>query len=438
MTDGSFRSVAHTPSGGDGTTVLESAHLEAVLDDELASRDATAFVHAGPVRDPELRYCLQLSAASRSATSGSASADTGRGDRNGTRGRTVVAIGYDGTDWLCRSADESGAHPAVELARDLSERASSAADSSVDAGGSTDEAPTTVLTPPTIPHDAALYLESEGAFSLSSTDAVDRARAEKTDGERARIEAAQRAAAAGVRRGASVLASAAVEDGRLVADGAPLTADRLRTAIDAAIVEAGAFPRGNTVVEFAGADDGADSALRPGEPIVLAATPRGPDGYHGRLARTLVVDGDGGRERRAHVAVTQAFRSSRAMLTAGTESVTAVEADLEAEIRAFGEDGRIEAQVAGVGLEPCERPVAGGDDVGPGSVVRLEAAVDLDGETDEQNADGNGTWIRIADVFAKDSGVDADGRTDVERLAALSRSLEPTALLGDDESENAN
>nr|WP_245977526.1 M24 family metallopeptidase [Halopiger aswanensis] len=400
---------------------LEADRLEAVLDDELASRGAAAFVHAGTIRDPALRYCLQLSSARRFAAAGSDEASLG--DLSGTRARTVLAIGYDGTDWLCRSSAASGTHPAVELASDLSERVSTADGSEDSEGGNG----ATVLAPSTIPHDAALYLENEGELSLASTDAIDRARAEKTDGERVRIETAQRGAAAGIRRGASVLASATAEDGRLVVDGAPLTATRLRTVIDEAIVGAGAFPAGNTVVDFP-ASDGADSALRPGEPIVLSATPQGPDGYHGRLARTLVVDSDGGRERRAHVAVTQAFRSSRAMLTAGTESVTAVEADLEAEIRAFGEDGGIETRVAGIGLEPRERPLAGGDDIGPGSVVCLEAAVDLDGGSDDQNADSEGTWIRIADVFTKGEGAD-DGRTTVERLATLSRSLEPTALL---------
>nr|WP_245550113.1 M24 family metallopeptidase [Halopiger xanaduensis] len=402
---------------------LESDHLEAVLDDELASRDGAAFVHAGTAHDPTVRYCLQLSSASGSSPSDFA--DTGSSDWHGTAARTVVAIGYDGIDWLCRSSAASEVHPAVELATDLAERLSS----SDGADGTEGEDATTVLTPSTIPHDAALYLESEGEFSLASTDAIDRARAEKTDGERTRIEIAQGAAAAGIRRGASVLASATVEDGRLVADGTPLTPGRLRTAIDEAIVAAGAFPAGNTGVETGGADD-SEAALRPGEPIGLSAAPRGPDGYHGRLARTLVVDGDGGRERRAHVAVTQAFRSSRAMLTAGTESVTAVEADLEAEIRAFGEDGGIETRVAGIGLEPRERPVAGGDDVGPSSVVCLEAAVELDGGEDGGRAGGGGTRIRLADVFAR-GGETGDGRTDVERLAALSRSLEPTALLED-------
>ena len=104
------------------------------------------------------------------------------------------------------------------------------------------------------------------------------------------------------------------------------------------------------------------------------------------------------------------------MLTAGTESVTAVEADLEAEVRSFGfgDGDAIETDVAGVGLEPRERPIEGGDDVGPGTVVRIDVAGQV----------GADTRIRIADVLA----VDEDGERP-DWLAAPSQSLEPAALL---------
>ncbi|WP_226480781.1 M24 family metallopeptidase [Natrinema amylolyticum] len=360
-------------------------HAAGVVSAVLDERGATAFVHVGADRDPGIRYGRPT-------------------DSSG-----LTAIAYDGaeSEWLVRSAgDDASGHPAERLASALVDRGLEG----------------TVLTPPRVPHDAALYLEGAG-FELASTDALERARATKTDGERERIAAAQRAASAGIRQAASILAGATVVDGRLAVGGGdgtesePLTPARLRTAIDEAIVGAGAFPAGNTAVDpDSSRDSETDAPLRPGEPIVLEAVPRGPAGYYGGLVRTLVVDSDGGRERRVHVAVTQSFRSARSMLTAGTESVTAVEADLEAEVRSFGfaEGDAIETEVSGVGLEPRERPIDGGDDVGPGAVVRLDVAGQVEADT----------RIRIADVLAIN---DAGERPD--RLAAPSQSLEPTALL---------
>ncbi|MDS0476631.1 M24 family metallopeptidase [Natrinema sp. 1APR25-10V2] len=376
----------------DGDVSLERRDRAAsVLSDVLADREATAFVHVGTDRDPGIRYCRSplpnepLSSA------------------------VPTAVAYDGVDreWLVRSAaDDSGGHPADRLAADLRERGRDG----------------TLLTPARIPHDAALYLENAG-FDLASTDALERARAVKTDGERERVAAAQRAASAGIRRAASILADTTVVDGELTvatdgSDAAPerLTPARLRTAIDEAVVAAGAFPDGNTAVNPGSGAPGDDTALRPGDPIVLETAPREPAGYYGGLVRTLVVDADGGRERRVHVAVTQSFRSARSMLTAGPESVTAVAADLEAEVRSFGfgDGDAIETRITGVGLEPSERPSDGGDALDAGTVARLDVAARVDGDD----------WLRIADVVA----VNDEGERP-EWLAAPSQSLEPAALL---------
>ncbi|AGB30334.1 hypothetical protein Natpe_0403 [Natrinema pellirubrum DSM 15624] len=385
MTGGNADGATDRPGFDDGTELGRERrrHAADVLSTALADRDGAAFVHAGVDHDPGIRYACD-------------------------RPADTTAVAYDGTadEWLVRSsADGAGGHPADRLASALADRGLEG----------------TVLAPPRIPHDAALYLERAG-FDLASTDALERARATKTAGERERIAAAQRAAAAGVRRAASLLAESTVVDGRLAvgehddgADPEPLTATHLRTAIDEAIVGAGGLPAGNTAVDPDSSRD-PDEPLRPGEPIVIAAAPREPAGYYGGLVRTLVVDSDGGRERRVHVAVTQSFRSARSMLTAGVESVTAVEADLEAEVRSFGFDTEqtVTTEVAGVGLEPRERPLAGGDEVGPGAVVRLDVA----------GAVGPGSRIRIADVLA----VTDEGERP-EWLATPSQSLSPASLL---------
>ena len=392
---------AELPAGGFESETVD-AHLESTIRDTLERREADAFVHVGAHDDASIRYC-------RSALEGGSTVD------RAAPGPTF-AIAFDGDEWLVDSSRDASTHPAEALATRLAER--------IESG--------TALTPARVPHDAALYLEQAG-FDLASTDVLERARATKMPLERDRIAAAQAAASAGMRRAASLLANAAIDDGRLVADGDPVTPDRLRTAVDEGIVSAGAFPAGNTVVNpdpehwpstldtnGETIDDGetTEEPLRPGEPIVLETAPRGPDGYHAGLVRTLVVDGDGGSERRAHVGATQSFRSAAAMLTAGTESVTAVEADLEAEVRAFGfgEGDDIRTRAYGVGLESCERPLEGGDQIEPGSVVRLESAVHV----------GDGAWLRIADLLVK-----AEDGERATYLEAPSRSLEPSAVLED-------
>jgi Xaa-Pro aminopeptidase len=340
--------------------------LERVVAEALDAREAAAFVHVGSTRDPSLSYCRP-------------SLPPG-----------YHAVAFDGREWRVRSAEVVSTDPADALATDLA-----------DAAG-----PGTVLAPSRLPHDAALYLEDAG-FSLASANPIERARATKSDREREQIATAQTAASAGVRRAATVLDDAVVVDGHLAGeDNEPLTTSRLRAAVDETIVEAGGFPAANTEVE-------ADSnALIPGEPIVVRTAPLEPMGYHGGLARTFVVDGDGGPERRAHVGVTQSFRSAAAMLTADSRSVGTVEADLAAEVRAFGFDEKngIDARVVGVGLDTRERPWRPAHEVGPGSVVRLDVSVGV--ETGR---------VHVTDLLAVRS-------ESVEWIDAPSRSLDPATV----------
>lgn len=335
-------------------------HLEAAIREELREREAGAFVAVGPGTAPAIGYCLPDAP------------------------DHTLAIAFNGEEWLEVTAASS--HPAERLAARLDER------------GTGDP----LLTPRDVPHDAALYLEAAG-FSVASSDVLSRARAEKTAGELERVESAQAAAMAGLERARSVLADATAVDGSLEVDGEALTAETVRRTIDEAVVAAGGFPAGNTAVE-AGERDDADP-LPAGEPIVLTTAPHGPDGYHGGLVRTVVVDGDGGRERRAHVAADSALKSAATMLRAGDQSVEAVEGDLEAEVMAFGFEEGIDGSVSGVGLEARERP-GRGDTITEGAVVRLEAAV-----TDD--AFGS---VRLADLVAVDG---AESRV----LESPSRSL---------------
>ncbi|MGM0448715.1 MAG: M24 family metallopeptidase, partial [Methanobacteriota archaeon] len=69
----------------------------------------------------------------------------------------------------------------------------------------TEAADRTVLTPASVPHDAAVYLGRAGN-ALASTDAVAAARARKTPAEVERLRRVQRAAVAGMARAESALA----------------------------------------------------------------------------------------------------------------------------------------------------------------------------------------------------------------------------------------
>ncbi|MCU4743856.1 M24 family metallopeptidase [Natronoglomus mannanivorans] len=336
------------------------AHLQRVVRDARSERDGQAFVLVGSGSEPAIRYCLsELDSGSESESESESNQNTQTLDPTAT-----YAVALDGERVLeCGPSSDDDRHPAERLASRLVERW----------GTKTG----TLLTPRTIPHDAALYLEGAG-FSLTSSDCLERAREQKTATERDRIERAQTAATAGLERAGEILAGATVggSDRALAFDGDPLTSERVRIAIDEAIVRAGGFPAGSTVVRVGTGESRftPDVVLRAGEPITLETTPYGPNGYYGGLARTVVVDGDGGWERRAHVAVTHAFKSAASLLSTEGPTVHAVEADLAAEVRAFGFEDGIETSVHGVGLEPRERPLPG-DEIGGDCVLRLEAAV---------------------------------------------------------------
>lgn len=367
-------------------------HLQAAVEDALRTADADALVHAGRPRDPSLRYCLSEGPASIESGAAAAIPDrdrtSGPAEPGGNGTRAVAITGDRSTAF----GPEDGAHPARQLADALR-------DADVDA----------VLSPRHLPHDAALYLEQAG-ISIASSDVVSRARTTKTADERERIERAQAAATAGFERAAATLLEAAVEDGRLAVDGDPLTAADLRRVADAGCVAAGGFPIGRTSV--ASATDAA-GALSPGEPIVVAVAARDGSGYRGRTVGTLIVEGEGGWERRAHVAVSRALTSGRAYCSSEDPTVGGAATELEAEIRAYGFDEGVRTAVHGIGLESRERPLAADAAIVPGSAVVLAASV----------ADaGAGTVALSTLLFRTETGV--------EVLGEGHGSLEPADIVG--------
>ena len=242
-----------------------------------------------------------------------------------------------------------------------------------------DEQASTLLVPRDIPHDTAVFLQQAG-YELQSTAAVPAARATKTPTERDRLQAVQQAAVEGMARAETVLARSDPTDEGLQFEGRPLTAERLRRAINAELAGRGVSPTANTRITAAPT---ASDGLPAGEPICIQMAPRGPHGYYAHLTRTLAVDSEGGWERRAHVAVEAGLRAAARHIEPGVDLST-VEGEIVAEIGAYGfpitaEDetqARSTATVHGVGLSTYERPTPGaGGTLREGMAVAVSAAV---------------------------------------------------------------
>lgn len=137
------------------------------------------------------------------------------------------------------------------------------------------------------------------------------------------VEAALSAAESGLVAVANRLADATVVDGQLRADGDPLTPADLEGVADAA---AGGDGTASVATR--------DGTLRAGTPISVVLDPR-VDGAATPLARTFVVDGSGGWERRAAVAVEMAHDAVRRVAEPGVPARRLVD-EAVAELGAYG------------------------------------------------------------------------------------------------------
>jgi Xaa-Pro aminopeptidase len=296
----------------------------------------------------------------------------------------------------------------------------------------------TVLTPRSVRHDVALLLERAG-YDLASTTALDEARAVKTSAERDALRTLGRATAAGFDTAADCLARADVVDGVLRTDeGAattPLTETRLARTVAATLSRRG-IETPDVRVQSAG------DALGVDRPVVVECRPVAA-GVRLRAAWTFVVDGDGGWERRAQLALDAAHRAAREKVATAVdgETVTAgeVTAEVRAEVTAYGFDTPGVA-VHGIGQSARERP-QGGDEIRPGQVLVVAASVTrADDETVEQRrrtdvvrhvetlrvgtSDGDERENENRNGNENDS---EEGR--VERLVSLPASLSPSRAL---------
>ncbi|WP_129114470.1 M24 family metallopeptidase [Halegenticoccus tardaugens] len=353
------------------------------LADELAARGATAFVHVGDRFDADVRYLTSLSGFDGECAV--VFADGRRVVSVPARAR-VEAERVVGGSVRAHDADAPAGRRAAEILSEALGRPP---------GG-------TVLVPRRIPHDAAVYLERAG-YDVASTSALAAARTTKTDAERDRIRRVQRVAIRAMARAEETLAASTPRDGALVWDGGPLSTERLRRRANAVLAAHGAGGAGNTVVSVGPRGDGGPPAavertpaaverppdaveLRPGETVTVRLAPRGPRGYHGFLARTFVVAGDGGWERRAHVAAEAALNAGLAALEAGAPACD-VREEVLAEVAAYGFDvgGPTSVVVGdaghGVGLARREPPaLADETPIEAGAVLAVTPTIGDSGE----------------------------------------------------------
>ncbi|GAA0723373.1 Xaa-Pro aminopeptidase [Halorubrum trapanicum] len=428
--DGAEPSDTPAPDAADEASAALRTDLRPVVE-AVRAADAAAFVAVGDRFDDDLRYLTRFSGPDRpyalvvvpgnGATDGS---DEATAETDAPAGRADLCapalFGEQADREFVSSARGAAADPASDddrfhdgVVREVrtenvgdhaGERAAAAVADLTDGGGEdeTGTADRTVLTPASVPHDAAVYLERAGN-DLASTDAVAAARARKTPAEVDRIRRVQRAAVAGLARAEAVLAESEVTDdidGEAEADGTtdgrrpplrragePLTTERLRREVNAVLAGRGVRDAGNTVI---GAGPSAadlhyvgDDPIRPGETVLLDVSPRGPDGYYGDATRTFVVDGDGGWERRASVAVEAAREAALAEVEPGVPAKT-VHGEAAAELTAYGfdpnadegETGFTHGTGHGVGVSLHESPsLSGAGELRPGHVVTVEPGV---------------------------------------------------------------
>ncbi len=217
-----------------------------------------------------------------------------------------------------------------------------------------------------------------------------------------------------------VARSLAARDGQLVHEGRPLTAERVRAAIDHWLLDRGYV---NTPAIVAGGRQGADchnlgaGPLRTGEPVIIDIFPRNRQSlYHGDCTRT-VVHGDVPDALRAmHSAVCQAKAAATAVVRAGATGETVHRATLAALKAAGFQYGLPPADAPadfcslshgtghGLGLDVHEPPLLDlkGPELVVGDVVTIEPGLyrlDLGG-------------VRVEDVVV----VTSDGCQNLNRL----------------------
>jgi Xaa-Pro aminopeptidase len=230
--------------------------------------------------------------------------------------------------------------------------------------------------------------EHEIDVATDPDDAVETVRARKTPAEVDHVRATQRANEAAMDAATSLLREATpTDDGHLRHDGAPLTSERVKTEIEATLLEHGCGLDDTIVACGADAADPHDRGsgpLRAGESIVVDIFPRDKEtGYHADMTRTLVAGDPGDRLREWHALTDRARRAALDRIEPGVTGAAVHDAVCDVyedaglpTLRADpgAETGFIHSTGHGVGLDVHELPRLSpdGGELRPGHVVTVE------------------------------------------------------------------
>jgi Xaa-Pro aminopeptidase len=247
------------------------------------------------------------------------------------------------------------------------------------------------IVPQTFPAGHFVRLRAEGVELSVDQASFDRRRRVKTEAELAGIRRAQRAAEAGMRAAAQLLAAAVARNGTLMLEREPLTVERVKAAVAAAFDE-----NGCTTEDFIVAP-GAQGALGhemghgpigPHQPVVVDLWPRDRDSAcYADMTRTLVGGAPTEELAEWHRLTQAALARATERLRAGVPAKVVFDAACEVyedaglptlRTKVPGQpllEGFFHPLGHGVGLEVHERPylglVADGELVA-GDVVTLE------------------------------------------------------------------
>ena len=241
------------------------------------------------------------------------------------------------------------------------------------------------------PIELADHLRAAGVAVAADRERFNARRRVKSAAELAGIRRAQDSAEAGMRAAAALLRAAQPGDGGLDADGEPLTCERVKAAIDAAVSRAGGN-LGDGVIVSHGAQTAIGHELgsghiRSGEAVIIDLWPRDPDTTcFADMTRTFVVGEVPDAIRRFHELTRESLERSRSGLRAGADATEIFGLACEPYEREgiptqrtkpageMLERGFYHSLGPGVGLEVHEAPVMGRapDTLVAGDVVTLE------------------------------------------------------------------
>jgi Xaa-Pro aminopeptidase len=243
---------------------------------------------------------------------------------------------------------------------------------------------------PDFPLAVADRLRADGVTLTPDHDTFALRRRAKSAAELAGIRRAQKAAEAGMAAAAALLRSAVPEDDRIVIDGEPVTAERVREAIRAACAAAGAPAPADIIVASVWQGFGHESGTGPlpaNLPIHVDLWPRDEEtSCWADMARTFVVGTPNAKTLELDALVRQAHMAARDAIRPGVtgRELHAIACDIfeaaghRTQRTGPGEDPNEGFQFSlghGVGLEVHEDPgmgQSGRSPLVPGDVVAIE------------------------------------------------------------------